>query len=54
MSPPALNDNPGLLECVEYLPVEQLITHSGIEALDIVCRLHLGIMTIWYLQSHFV
>ena len=35
MAPPTFDDDPGLLERVEALSVEQLIAHSGIEALDV-------------------
>ena len=38
VSPPTLDDDPGLLERLENLPVEQLIAHPGIEALDATVR----------------
>jgi len=38
VSPPTLDDDPGLLEGVEYLPIEQLVAHSGVEALDEAVR----------------
>ena len=38
MSPPTLDDDPGLLERIENLAVEQFVAHSGVEALDVTVR----------------
>ena len=35
LSEPLVDDDLGLLEAVEYLPVEQLVPEAGIEALSV-------------------
>ncbi len=32
---PLLDDDPGLAERIEDLPVQQFVTHAGVEALDV-------------------
>ena len=35
MAPPRFDENLGFLERIEYLSVQELVTQSGIEALDV-------------------
>ena len=35
MAPPRFDENPGFLQGVENLPVQELVTQPGVESLDV-------------------